>query len=606
MLAITGWVSLMLLCGGPATGEPEGLVRVQVRELEMKGIGWRGATYHDLTPQERQGAATVWTAGPAGFKHVLEQADQIVQLPRSVAAEGASTRFRNEIQHNFVANLKRIADGPQGKNTKVAYEPQIDSVSDGVTAEYSCRTVKGGTMVRASLDNSRLIGFETFSFRDSVTDPKTKNEWPVFNPQVQVPELNTCHVAGEWFVPEGGVLIVGFGPKSAIPHDKASEVRERVMIIEPSSVKPEVVAGQVMIGAQAIPIAGFEPKPLKARDASVRTARFSRPKAIAVPLVPRVKPIAIPPTVLPLLASPTLVPRVGWKATVRIDARMTPPTVTDEDVVSVMCLPLSAAPLPIKLSNVWLSASIEPRRAEAAAMRMATPPSRDLPTAIAFDGAVVELPPLPDSAVDLASTSEATATPQALPVAGAPRPLRPLDDRLRVVLDQFMADRYDALNQLVCDEVVIFPAPASSRLLAASSLAPGCSQNAAWQRALAQPIQPIVDGAISQVRQATSPVEAKIDADFLRTYYGAMFRTTNDSEREIERHPISIELPAAPRKAVQGATLGLQLKTANGECEYDSGISLKSIESQPVTVRVPMADGTIVEIQAKVVKPAKK
>ena len=77
-------------------------------------------------------------------------------------------------------------------------------------------------------------------------------------------------------------------------------------------------------------------------------------------------------------------------------------------------------------------------------------------------------------------------------------------------------------------------------------------------------------------------------------------------EREIEGRPINTERQAAPQKTVRGATLGLQLKTADGECEYDSGISLKAIEAQPVTVRIPMADGTIVEIQAKVVKPAKK
>jgi len=54
------------------------------------------------------------------------------------------------------------------------------------------------------------------------------------------------------------------------------------------------------------------------------------------------------------------------------------------------------------------------------------------------------------------------------------------------------------------------------------------------------------------------------------------------------------------------STLGLTLTSATGACEFDSTIQLKATADRPVTMRVPMADGSVVEIQARVVESAKR
>ena len=615
MLAILSLISLTLLGGAPTPGEPEGQVRVNVRVLEMKGISWRGDAYHQLTPQERQGAASVWTSDNAGLKILREKADQVVQFPLAVTAEGASSQVKNEIQHSYVAHLKRVADGPLGENTSVAYEPVIGTVPDGVTAEFSCRAVEGGTMVKATVDDIHLLGFDTFTFKDTVTDPKTRQKTAVGNLQIQLPNLTTSHVAGEWLVPRGGAIVVGFGAKSA---DKSrAGARERVVVIEPEiSWTRNVIRDSMVIAGVHIPMHGFEPRPgdrvAPARDTSRQSVA---PKAIAI-----ARPVPISPTVLPLLASPTLAPRPGGTLTVRLEARTTPSTTTDADVVKMMCLPLSAAPLPIRLPNVWLSASIEPRRDEIARMQMATPPTRGLPTSITVEGEIVDLPPLPDDLVVLASSSltgEPTPTPQTVPTAFAPPPLRPLNAHLERVLDQFLANRHAALNQIACDEVLIYPAPTIAPTLIPLS-GGGCfvckssiSKSAANSQFTGDERERDFFRSSSTIdrdgpRDPASARQAKSDLSFLRTFYGDLFSRADGTEREIEERAINTERQAATQKTVRGATLGLQLKTADGECEYDSGISLKAIEAQPVTVRIPMADGTIVEIQAKVVKAAKK
>ena len=610
MLAILGWISLTLLGGAPTPDGPEGLVRVEVRLMEMKGVSWRGAAFHELTPQGLHGAASVWISNKAGLKILSEQAHEVVRCPLAVTDEGASSQIRSETQHNYVAHLKRVADGPPGENTAVAYEPVIGTINDGVTAEFSCRAVAGGTLVKVTVDDSRLLGFDTVNVADSVTNPKTKKKSQLLNVHVQVPELTTCHVAGEWLVPRGGALVVGFGAKSIVTGKARSSGRERVVVIEPEILKTkDVVRDSMVIAGVHIPMEGFEPRP----GDRVEPARYTRPKPVAPKSIAAARPIPISPTVLPLLASPTLAPRGGWKATVRLEARTTPPTRTDENVVTAMCLPLSAAPLPIRLANVWLSASIEPRRDESAGLRMATPPTRGLPTPITIDGQVVDLPPLPDDFVQLASTSQPTPTPQTLLAAVA---ARPLDARLDGLLDQFLAKRHATLNQIACEEVVLYPAPNQDHLIpfrtdGMVTAVPLASDKIAAAKVRLQRLKYFQSAPPAVVVRDLSPAATtaegtKIDADFLRTYYAHLFRSSDGNANVIERQPAHIDPPTAEKATVRGATLGLQLKTADGECEFDSGISLKAIEAQPVTVRIPMADGTIVEIQAKVVKSAKK
>ena len=63
---------------------------------------------------------------------------------------------------------------------------------------------------------------------------------------------------------------------------------------------------------------------------------------------------------------------------------------------------------------------------------------------------------------------------------------------------------------------------------------------------------------------------------------------------------------AMPSKPASLGTLGLTLTSESGACEFDSSVRLKGITDRPITVRVPMADGSVVEIQARVVEPAKK
>jgi hypothetical protein len=51
-----------------------------------------------------------------------------------------------------------------------------------------------------------------------------------------------------------------------------------------------------------------------------------------------------------------------------------------------------------------------------------------------------------------------------------------------------------------------------------------------------------------------------------------------------------------------GPTLGVQLNSSRGTSLYDGEVKIRSLAKEPVVVRIPRADGSIVEVQARVVK----
>jgi hypothetical protein len=61
----------------------------------------------------------------------------------------------------------------------------------------------------------------------------------------------------------------------------------------------------------------------------------------------------------------------------------------------------------------------------------------------------------------------------------------------------------------------------------------------------------------------------------------------------------------AGRSGAKG-TLDLRVESAPGASDYQSTISLQSIGAEPLRVRIPLADGSVVEIDARLVKPASR
>ncbi len=53
---------------------------------------------------------------------------------------------------------------------------------------------------------------------------------------IEVPEIASQEVAGEWLIPKDGILLVGFGPHTVAGKDGKAVIRERLAIIEAEAV----------------------------------------------------------------------------------------------------------------------------------------------------------------------------------------------------------------------------------------------------------------------------------------------------------------------------------------------------------------------------------
>ena len=121
-------------------------------------------------------------------------------------------------------------------------------------------------------------------------------------PALDVPEIDTQEVLGEWLVPHGEVLLVSFGAHTVADEDGMAVVKERLAMIE-----ADLAAGaSSVIGPNAVPSAPvrvFAPQvTVPAPPALVVSSPFPD-KIPIMPVTP--SPVCSVPTSLPQLPMPT-------------------------------------------------------------------------------------------------------------------------------------------------------------------------------------------------------------------------------------------------------------------------------------------------------------
>ncbi len=353
MSIASGLIALALLgAGGPVAPDTPPLVS-QVQILEMRGLDWRNQTGEARQRIARQGPATIWIAG-------REVVPGLVQSSTVVATIGSpAPEVSHHISRAYVAELKRIADGPVNEATRVAFQPELDAVQDGFEARLTGRTLDQGVLATVVLDESRLVALHTSASTETLRgESDTPGEDQKITSQIQVPEVHTCHVEGEWLIPHGDVLLVSLGVHSVTDSKGHSEPRERLAVIEMKPMRPVSASGKI------------GPKDLQEIvEESQMVARAAR-----LPLG------------FPNLSDPALTPSN----------------------------PVPAAPdetTPISLSS---STPTPLARTEEVVRPMPHVPSRTIPQAIDSNGQLVTLPPLPEE-LEEPEPSDESAEPRPTP-----------------------------------------------------------------------------------------------------------------------------------------------------------------------------------------------
>ena len=223
--------------GGPPTkGGP--MVAFEIRDIRVSSPEWRGKLIMRMQPVTRQEGTAVWSLDPAGLKELLElcQADtrsNVLQAPKMTARVGDPARMTSEETHQYVASVKRVADGPPNQSTRLAFEPQIDKIHNGVRVNILSSQLKGQNLfARVVIDENRLVAIHTVKYTEAVqpkpgVDPEVSkasfldrlnpNHGPhaaAINATIQVPEVDSRRVEGEWLIPSDGALLVSLGPRA--------------------------------------------------------------------------------------------------------------------------------------------------------------------------------------------------------------------------------------------------------------------------------------------------------------------------------------------------------------------------------------------------------
>ena len=86
-----------------------------------------------------------------------------------IARIGEPVRMSSETGHRYVASLKRVADGPPSQATRIAFEPQIDQVHDGIRVNVLSSQMKGKDLLaKIEVHDNRLLTFHQASYTETL------------------------------------------------------------------------------------------------------------------------------------------------------------------------------------------------------------------------------------------------------------------------------------------------------------------------------------------------------------------------------------------------------------------------------------------------------
>jgi hypothetical protein len=326
-----GWVAFALagVAAAPHPGPQTEPITYTVRYVEAEGLGWRGAVFTRLKPVSRQGAATVWTVPRDATTRLLEQvtkdpAGTILQAPKVTAISGAVASIHSRSNRKLVTQVAWNGDDrapeaaaedlrvgwhttlvgrklDQGILVQIVLEDTeiraVHHLNLAGSSEPKCSAAQTSTVVESPVvfkGTGKAAGTSAYAYQWNVkksevheekcngqeTCCQVEKDQDVHKVSVDVPEIGSQEVAGEWLIPNGEYLLVSFGAYTVADKDGKAIVKERLAIIG---------AEQAPL-ANAVPHANPTVSPTRP-TASIYAAPIPAPPPIAklplpVPVVP--------------------------------------------------------------------------------------------------------------------------------------------------------------------------------------------------------------------------------------------------------------------------------------------------------------------------------
>jgi hypothetical protein len=316
-----GWIVCALAGVGaaPQVESSAAQIAYTVRVVEAEGVCWREAVFTRLKPVTRQGAATVWTVTRDTTDRLLAEVlknptARILQAPRVTTFAGvpASISSRRNQQLVTLANWDGDEARPDGGSEAVRVGWHTTMVGRKLDQGILVKLVLEDTEIRAihcvklkrtgeptCSSPAQSKGSEPQVFIGSgkaadltaicygLGDPAC-TEGPCTEKQaccslagsgvkdqevqqaaIEIPEIGSQEVLGEWLIPRGEFLLVSLGAHTIADRNGKAVVKERLAIIGaeeislPTAVHPQSGATSAVPAAvPALPRLPFLPAPI--------------------------------------------------------------------------------------------------------------------------------------------------------------------------------------------------------------------------------------------------------------------------------------------------------------------------------------------------------
>jgi len=320
-----GWIAFALAGVGAAPHAERDAAQIAytVRVVEAEGVGWREAVFTRLKPVTRQGAATVWTLPHDATKRLVDEicknpAAHVLAAPKITAFSGAAATVFCRRNEQLITQVAWNGDeaAPEGASeavrvgwhttmvgrkldqgilVKLVFEDTeiraVHRVKLNRTSEPECSSsTKSGAsapqVFKGAKESTGLIGFNS-GVGDAVctkvtctetqaccqfSDETNEGHCPTFaeirQVHIEIPEIGSQEVLGEWLIPRGEFLLVSFGVHTVAGENGKAVVKERLAIVGAEEVpeanavhRTNVAASPGPADVQGLPQTPFPPTP---------------------------------------------------------------------------------------------------------------------------------------------------------------------------------------------------------------------------------------------------------------------------------------------------------------------------------------------------------
>ncbi len=255
---VTGLVALAICGSDPAPAASPVVdsgheIYCEVRMMTVEGLGWRSTAYSRMKPAARQGAATIWTADRS-IKAALEAMSKgkSITAPKVTLFDDQLGSIRSDNTQDYIRHLERVSDGPINGASQLSFQPEAATICEGFSAEFAGHRFDQGVMTKVKINESHVGALHTLLLHEeikpapaalpaSITPADLARhivQTMVFPKQsklattVQVPEVHTSKVEGEWFVPNDSILLVSMGVNTVADAEGKAKVQERLAILD--------------------------------------------------------------------------------------------------------------------------------------------------------------------------------------------------------------------------------------------------------------------------------------------------------------------------------------------------------------------------------------